>query len=74
MSTTREVAERIVAICEPGAGAWTLNQLIDAIDQALQAERERCVKTVEAHLNCAEEGASCAKRIVRAIREGKPRE
>jgi hypothetical protein len=80
MSTTREVADNVArsfgfdkdgfVTCDPAA-------LIDAIDRALQAERERAAKAAENALPIGADDCDNCERIRRiavAIREGKPRE
>jgi hypothetical protein len=88
MSTTREVAERIaeeqVHNVNYGAEEWhalgNRELLISAIDQALQAERERAAKIAESGQYVRMVGGSTgdawgtAKAIAAAIREGKPQE
>jgi hypothetical protein len=51
MGTTREVAERII-LREYGVTWKDDNELIDAIDKALQAERERAAKIVNQFSIC----------------------
>jgi hypothetical protein len=76
VSTTREVAERII-LHEYGVTWKTDNELIDAIDKALQAERERAAKIAESDSIISWVGGSTgdakgtARRIAAAIREGK---
>lgn len=78
MSTTKEVAERTVLNIFESDPSWTNADLINAVDRALQAERERATKIAEKHFCMAEPENPCecqkiiAATIRRAIREGKP--
>jgi hypothetical protein len=83
MSTTKEVTEQVtvevakICGCNWESCSAVRTATTDAIDKALQAERERCAKTAETHgdtyLDC-DGGRDCWKQIAAAIREGKPQE
>jgi uncharacterized protein YpiB (UPF0302 family) len=76
VSTTREVAEQIVEAAFGTLKRPSLLELVDAIDQALQAERERAAKVAEimAAGETYETGRQKAMNIAAAIRERKPQE
>lgn len=71
MSTTREVAERVVLDTFTNDPSWTNAELINAIDKALQAERERAAQIVS---DARFESGADLRELVSRIREGKPPE
>lgn len=80
MSTTREVAVNIARASLPfsafrNESEWkdTIAFLTNAIDKALQAEREQAAQIAEAYLSDYRNNLSPSS-VAAAIREGKPPE
>jgi hypothetical protein len=82
MSTTREVAGQIaLKAFADEHDSWRRKELVDAIDKALQAERERAAKIADNYASGremlrreSEAVMNARQRIAAAIREGKPQE
>lgn len=74
MSMTRDVAERVVLDTFTNDSSWTNAELINAVDKALQAERERAARIIKEHREADRCEGSCWEIITIAIREGKPQE